>query len=257
MPDKLQTQLTLVTHYGDKPDSFANLIIMLQDKLSESFGSAFGPYDLEQVHATIIGFEGLVSDRGIESQWFFENSGSHRIIDPKQLLEFLRSDEIKDIEFKIGGWLSHNNGYGFTSRGQHPFIRSFSIQGEIAVAMGWPLIEDQYSEELYQLRKSFESVNVLHKWHKDGYKDNDLFFVLGRVSKDHLNPFVIKKATAEIRVILSGVDERVIVGRDTMSIVAYVDPQLPIKTSESFDLNDPNLTPQLIKQLYKQRIAFR
>ena len=226
---------------------------MLQGKLSELFGFAFKPYDLNQVHGTIIGLEGDISDSVIVSRWYKEE-GHHRAIDSNRLLTFIRSDRIKDFEFKMGGWQYHDHECGIKSRGQHPFIRSFSIQGEKAVAMGWPFRNGRYSEDLYELRKSFEEINFLHKWNKDDYKDNDFFFVLGSVSRAHLKQSVIHRAECEIRTILAGIDERVRVGKDTMSIVAYVDTQLPLATSNAFGIEDSALTPELIHHLYKQCI---
>jgi len=253
MSDESNVQLTLVTHYGKKSESLSNLIVMLQDKLSGTLGFAFKPYDIEQVHGTIIGLEGVNSDEGVINQWFLENLEERRTVDPKKLIQFIQSDNIEAIEIKIGGWASHTN-YNFYSNKQHPFMRSFTIQGEIAVAMGWPFENDQYFEKLYELRKRFEAINILHKWNKNDYKDNDFFFVLGRVSKKQANPLVLQRLANEIRIILSGVDERIIISRDTMSLVAYVDAQLPQNTSRAFSLRDPKLTSGLIDRLYNQSI---
>jgi len=254
MPNDLRIHLTLVTHYGKKPHNIENLIMMLQGKLSESLGFAFKPYDMEQVHGTIIGLEGIITDKGIVNQWFHELKKENRIVDLSRLLQYLRADKLRDIEIKIGGWQLHED-YNFESRSKHPFARSFSIQGEIVVAMGWPFQDNEYSERLYELRKSFEEFNILHKWNKDGYKDNDFFFVLGRVSKKYINPLVLQRTSSEIRTILSGIDERVKIGKDTMSVVAYIDPQLPTTTSNAFSMEESELTPETLERLYKQSIT--
>ena len=52
-------QLTLVSHYGPKPPTLARLIIELQQLLAQQLGTSFVPYALEQVHATVVGLEGL------------------------------------------------------------------------------------------------------------------------------------------------------------------------------------------------------
>lgn len=256
MPDTLKPQLTVVTHYGEKNNKLTKLLIMLQNKLSEKLGFAFRPYEIEQVHGTIIGLEGIVISDGVLSRWFRENLGEDRFIDPDRLLEFVRSDEISDIEIKIGGW-KRDEEYGFESRNQHPFIRSFSFRGDIAVAMGWPYAGDTYTEEMYDLRKSFEKVNILHKWHKDGYRDNDFFFVLGRIAREHISPAILQSVSEEIRQILSIMDARVRIGKDTLSIAAYIDAQLPVTTTEAFALNDSNLTPELLLKIYRQSISYR
>ena len=256
MPTELKTQLTIVSHYGHKPEALIDLIVMLQNKLSLSLGSAFRPYEMEQVHGTIIGLEGTFTNRGILSKWFKDTLEIEKYIEPSVLLDFLRSGRLGEVELKIGGWQSHEE-YGFRSRDQHPFLRSFSIQGEITVAMGWPFHNGKYSDGLYMMRKSFEEVNILHKWHKGNYRDNDFFFVLGRIDKRRVNPFQLQQIATEIRVILAGIDERVQINKDTVSIVAYVDTQLPLTTSEAFSLNDPDLTPELISQLYQQSLTMR
>ena len=256
MPEKMEMKLTIVSHYGKKSVELINLISMLQDKLSECLGFAFKPYDMEQVHGTIIGLEGVFSVKGIVNKWFKENRDEERYMKSECLLEFIKSDVIKEIGIKIGGYHFHKD-YGFTSREQHPFMRSFSIQGKIAVTMGWPIEADKYVKTLYQLRKNFEQVEVLHKWHKDGYEDNDFFFVLGRIDREYINPLILERMASEIRLILAGIEETVTIGKNTMSIVAYIDPQLPTTTSGVFRFNDESLTPQLINHLYQQSITMR
>jgi len=256
MPEKMEMQLTIVSHYGKKSVELINLISMLQDKLSECLGFAFKPYDMEQAHGTIIGLEGIFTAKGILNKWFKENTNEDRYMETERLLGFIKSDGIKEIKIKIGGYHFHKD-YGFKSREQHPFLRSFSIQGKIAVAMGWPIENDKYVKTLYQLRKDFEQVGVLHKWHKERYEDNDFFFVLGRVDKEYVNPLVLERTASEMRLILAGIDERITIGKDTMSIVAYIDPQLPITISGAFSFNDESLTSKLINHLYQQSITMR
>ncbi len=250
MPEKIEMQLTIVSHYGKKSVQLINSISMLQDKLSQCLGLAFQPYEIEQVHGTIIGLEGILTAKGILNKWFKENRNEDRYMDTERLLGFIKSDCIKEIKIKIGGYHLCKD-YGFKSRKQHPFVRSFSIQGEIAVAMGWPIENDKYVKTLYQLRKNFEQVGFLHKWHKEEYEDNDFFFVLGLISKEYIDPIVLEQTALELRLMLAGINEFITIGKDTMSIVAYIDPQLPITTSRSFSFNDECLDSKLINHLYQ------
>lgn len=243
-------QLTIVSHYGKKSVELINSISILQNKLSECLGFAFKPYEMEQVHGTIIGLEGVLTAKGILNKWFKENRNEDKYIEPEHLLRFIKSDAIKEIKLKIGGYHFHKD-YGFKSREQHPFLRSFSLQGEIAVAMGWPMENDKYVKTLYQLRKNFEQVGILHKWHKEEYEDNDFFFVLGRINRKYANPVVLERTASQLRLILAEIDECITIGKDTMSIVAYIDPQLPITTSRAFSFDDKFLTSKLINQLYQ------
>lgn len=245
------TQLTIVTHYGAKPPSLANLIAVLQKKLATSLGSAFIPHEMEQVHGTIIGLEGVLSDKGIINQCFKKSLKKDESIDFSGLLENVLSDRLDEIEIQIGGWQPLKD-YGFKSKNQHPYHRSFSFQGELAVVMGWPIESGKYSESLYNLRKSFEEVNVCHKYNKEGYKDNDFYFVIGGIPKANVNPVLLRQTATEIRHLLSEINEIVRIGKETLSIVAYVDTQLPIATSEVFSLNDSELTPQLMESLYNK-----
>lgn len=254
MPKKLITQLTIVTHYGKKSTALTNMILMLQNKLAKSLGAAFIPYEMEQVHGTIIGLEGILTDKGIVNEW---NLKSNENIDIDGLLGFVRSDRLGEISVQIGGWQPYED-YEFDSKNQHPYLRSFSFRGEIAVAMGWPIGKDnKYSKSLYNLRKQFEDFNFFHKHNKDGYQDNDFFFVLGRISKKQINSMLFQQTATEIRLILSGIKESVRINKDTISIIAYVDTQLPVATSEAFSLNDTSLTTQLIEYLYEQSITYR
>lgn len=250
------TQLTIVTHYGNKPPFLANLIFMLQTQLADSLGAAFIPYEMEQVHGTIIGLEVIVTDKGLVNKWFKENLKRDENVDIAGLLEFVRSDRIGEISVRIGGWKPHKD-YGFESKNQHPYLRSFSFRGAIAVTMGWPVEKAKYCESLYNLRKRFEEFKFFHKHNKDGYKDNDFFFVLGCISKKQVNPTLLQQTATEMRLILSGIERTVSISKDTLSIVAYIDTQLPVTTSEAFSINDKALTTQLVERLYKQNIIFR
>lgn len=168
IPGKMQ--VTLVAFYGEKPKELLHLIQYLQNLLAERLLSAFHPYQLEQVHGTIIGLEGHRGDTSIH------NLNSDAAVAPSLLLSFLRSPDFRPTTVRIGGY-RHYHEYPFQSRGMHPYLRSFSIQGAIAVAMGWPASESQFPTSLDELRRQFESrLAVRHKWHrKPGDVDNCVF----------------------------------------------------------------------------------
>ena len=176
-------QLTFVSHYGPKPAPFVEKIRLLQSMIAEQLGGRFEPYTVEQVHGTVIGLEGARFETRIRN----ENSafrGTERFIDFQGLLDFLRTRPEFDWDVRIGGYDLACD-YGFTSAGQHPFLRSFSIRGEIAVAMGWPQSLGTVVPSLDELRRAFQQFGALHKWHQcESDVDNDFFFVLGRVSPD-------------------------------------------------------------------------
>src|SRR4029453_11203237 len=74
--------------------------------------------------------------------------------------------------------------YSFSSRGLHPAARSFSIQGRIAVAMGWPVVHGAFPPSIDVLRRELAQAGALHKYHaSDGDIDNDFFFVIGQLER--------------------------------------------------------------------------
>src|SRR5881394_3532147 len=125
-------QLTLVSHYGPKPAALGEKIRLLQSMLTEQLGSGFKPYALEQVHGTIIGLEGARVGMHIRNENFRRYRGTERLIDFHGLLHFLRTWTEPDWNVRLGGFDPVRD-HGFTSAGQHPFVRSFSVRGEIAV----------------------------------------------------------------------------------------------------------------------------
>jgi hypothetical protein len=239
-----QMQVTLVAFYGEKPAELTQLIISLQNMLASALRSAFRPYQLEQVHETPVGLEGHRVDTTIQNL----NSGLR--VDPSGLLSFVRSDH--SIRVRVGGY-QHHKEYPFKSRGMHPYVRSFSVQRDIAVAMGWPVDDSGFPNSIDHLRWRFNSqLNVRHKWHKQaGDCDNDFFFVLGRVDRRQIDAFRLQRVVEKARLSLAGLDGVLAtIGADTLQFVAYLDPQLPIETSCSFAVNDPALTAERLLVLY-------
>ena len=253
----MSVQLTLVSHYGPKGEHYPELrsvISALHTRLSESLGPGFRACDLDQVHGTIVGLEGVPERDGIHSLWFKENFHKDRKMDFEGLLECLRSGTAGEFTIRVGGWKPAEE-YGFLSRGQHPYLRSFSIRGGIAVAMGWPFRKGRYCRSLYRLRKRLETFGTLHKWHTGEFRDNDFFFVLGRITADGVDESVLASVSKGVREMLETTEHRVEISRETLSLVAYVDPELPRATSKTFSLTDPAVTPGFLEGLYRDEIG--
>lgn len=103
------------------------------------------------------------------------------------------------IKIRMGGF-SLDIDYGFTSQEQHPMKRSFSIQTDKVVSIGWPIQNDEVIPRLASLRKSFEQFNILHKWHQQpDDKDNDFYFVLGLLDRYRLKDDVIENIENKLR----------------------------------------------------------
>jgi hypothetical protein len=249
LPGKMQA--TLVSHYGEKSSELLHLIRESQHILVRCLGSSFRPYQRQQVHGTIIGLEGHRTKTKIRNLNSAE-AGIVSEVEPSALLSFLRGSEFPSIRVRIGGYRSHEH-YPFKSRGIHPYLRSFSIQGEIAVAMGWPVAESNFPNSLDGLRWQFDSrLGVRHKWYrKPDDKDNDFFFTLGRLDRRFLNATRIQHASEQVRLFLARLDGIIVpIGVDTLKVVGYLEPQLPLETSCWFDVKDSSLTPERLLGLY-------
>jgi len=214
--------LTLVSHYGPKSAGFASLIIGCQRLLADDLGAGFRPYHVEQVHGTVVGLE-----RASSSQL-------------DHVIRFLSTD-FQPFLIHVGGFRADAT-YSFTSRGRHPFERSFSIQGTAAVAMGWP--RDNALDALRRILH--DRFGVRHAYYKSpGDIDNDFYFVLGRIDASSLDPGRIAAAADGVRLLLSSVvGLEVPVSRETLSVVAYEDPELPLEGSRAFPVS-AGTPPQL------------
>jgi len=197
LPGKMQ--FTLVAFYGSKPPRFSGLIRSCQDELARLLLASFHPYDIDQVHGTLIGLEGVRQGETTLNSNFNALRSEMRHMDLRQILGLLSSTPLLPMKLQIGGF-RHYEHFDFTSRGLHPYLRSFAIRDRIAVAMGWPTDSGRHPASLDELRRVFQNVNVLHQYHqKETDKDNDFFFVLGRVDRSDGDEFHIQKAEEILR----------------------------------------------------------
>jgi hypothetical protein len=133
--------LTLVAFYGFKPEPLRRLVDLLQSALSSELGPAFFPYAMEKVHAPLIGLEGWRSGVETFNANAAQTAGQTSALDLHGLFQFML--EMPAFRIQIGG--SNPDGiYPFTSRGLHPYLRSFSIRDSLAVMMGWPAAGASY-----------------------------------------------------------------------------------------------------------------
>ena len=229
--------VALIAFYGEKPESFAALIREAQ-RLLKSLGDAFCPYDLRQVHATLIGLEAhVLHDGTILNANYQALRRESRIMRSADVLEVVRESSSLPLTVRIGGYRAEAT-YPFSSRGHHPWRRSFSIQGTRAVALGWPVDGAVYPPSLDAFRREMNRANVLHKYHAEpGDIDNDLFFVLGTVRPDGAEPPRLEAMEQRLREFLSGTSVELDVDRDDLQIVGYVDPMLPPASTVRYALS--------------------
>jgi len=206
---------------------------------------------MEQVHGTIIGLEGTLANTGIVNTNFHNAIGESRSIDFQGLFRFLLSTPLLPVNIRIGGFLQDSDP-PFTSRGQHPYIRSFTLQGSHAIVIGWPVKNRTYPMSLDQLRRQCANYNVLHKYHENENNiDNDLFFVLGRIDRDSVPEKKAESIQDSMRELLSSrVPLHMLIEQERLSVVAYKDRQLPTSSSAEYSLTQAQESIDEIRNLY-------
>ena len=262
----MPTQLTLVSFYGDKPRDFAGLIARCQQLVAKTVGSAFIPYDVRQVHATIIGLERHHAPAYNAN--FFKHRGRNVPMDFSGFLTRLRESGRIPFEVQLGGFA--NRDYPFTSRDKTPFERSFSVQEDEVVVMGWPVqvtppdtpaatpatrtkVTRSYPPTLDGLRRAAQNYGILHRYHRaETDADNDLFFRIGLIDAKAVAPEAIDALEKQARKYLSTQRPLVIrVGLEDIYIAAYDDDRLPVSSTRTWPLADPQVTGSFVAGLFK------
>jgi hypothetical protein len=227
--------LTLVAFYGPKPDPLIHLVDRLQAVLRSELGPVFFAYEIEQVHATMIGLEGWrVSGEALGTNTT-QVSGGASNTDLRGLLKSMQ--EMPPFHVRLGGFGAAGI-YPFESRGLHPYLRSFTINGSLAVLMGWPVAGKSYPMTLDAMRRECKRYNILHKYHqKEADIDNDFFLVLGRVARGSILDEKMVYVQNTLRQLLAEREPLdLLVRPEDLTIVAYTDTQLPISSSVRYTL---------------------
>ncbi|MBE9167925.1 hypothetical protein IQ238_10475 [Pleurocapsales cyanobacterium LEGE 06147] len=230
--------VSLVAFYGDKPFRLAASIAQLQTYLSEStiLRHKFTSYQLGQVHGTIVGCEGLKTERGVMSKWFWEGRKKIRYIDLSGFLNYLLDSDHLPMNIRFGGY-DPSIDYNYLSRDRHPYQRSFQLQpsGEqtlLAVLIGWPCWEDFISLDLDYLRRDAQKFNLLHKYHiLSEQVDNDFYMRLG-VIEGKLSPEAIATLEKEIGEMLRAKSFfDVTIKPENLAFARYQELSLPLETT--------------------------
>ena len=264
----MATQVTLVALYGKKKSELATFIVHCQKAVADAFGSAFTPYAVDQVHATIIGLERLSSSR-FDNGNFARFRGRSVAMDFAGFLEYLRGCGGFPLEIQVGGFQDRD--YPFTSRKSRPYERSFSIQGDKVVVMGWPvrgepvsmsvlqstpetLIQESriYPMTLDMLRHGAQGFGILHGYHR-GFTDvdNDLFFRLGLIDQESTSLGSTSSLEMRMREHMSQATPLIIeVALDDVFVAAYDDDTLPVARTNAWSVTDRRVDGKFISELY-------
>jgi hypothetical protein len=239
--------VSLVAFYNQtKPSKLKLLISSIQSSITEIIKDEFISYSLEQIHATIIGCEGLKTERGILSKWYWENRKEEKYINLDELLEYTR-DRVP-ISIQIGGYDSASD-YKFLSQNQHPYERSFQIINNLAVLRGWPCKERQISLEIDRFRRQCQKFNLLHKYHQQPDSvDNDLYMRIG-VFKGKLSDETIIKIEKKIRDRLKkSLPINLLIDRECLNFIQYGNLSASPDATQIISLNEA--TVEILEKLY-------
>ena len=203
MSDK---NVSLVAFYGNKPPQLVALIQKLQTYLTHCklVRNCFIPYQLEQVHGTIIGCEGTKTESGIIDKWFYDRRQETKYIDIPGLVDYLQH-QIVPITIRFGGYDRTSN-YNFLSRDRHLYYRSFQLQQAqtqtIPVLIGWSW-DNSVTLAIDDLRRNLQQFNLLHKYHQTPEAiDNDFYLRLGTINRQ-LTSEEINTISTDIRNLLA------------------------------------------------------
>jgi hypothetical protein len=215
--------VTSVALYGDKTGPLQRLLATTQRIVAGQLGDSFRPYTLEQIHGTIIGLDGVAdpSSGELVNQYFLELTGDRRSVNHRRAMEILADRLTPPMTIRFGG-NRPDMPAAFASRGQHPFERSFSVQGDALVLMGWPIEtvkNGDTTRPLDDLRRALNEAGFLHRYHRTPDDvDNDFYLVVGHHYKA---PEEALRRTVELaRVYLADHPVDVPVGTAQIRIVA-------------------------------------
>jgi hypothetical protein len=258
-------QITVVALYGEKRSDLAALIARCQELCRGVLGVGFKSYEPFQIHATIFGLERKVGSPFYNAN-FSRYQGCDRVMNLEAILDYLRRCGHFPLEVQVGGYGKRD--YPFTSRQACPYERSFSIQGDRVVVMGWPIRGKPFSQppatpsawiqeaKLYPptldvVRHAAQAYGVLHAYRRALTDiDNDLFFRIGLlVDRTSLTERVRDTLESEVRQFLSMQPPLILdIGLDQVSVVLYEEDTLPPSSTRVWSLADPDLTASALME---------
>ena len=190
--------ISAVAFYGPKTGRLRELVTGVQALIVEHVGAGFRPYTLDQVHATLIALNGVRAGGRIVNEYLLEHAGVRREMDLPRVMDILARRFAAPLRVRVGGFRP-GQAVPFTSRGQHLAERTFSVQGDAFVLVGWPAESlAGAGRPLDDLRREMNAAGVLHRYHaRPGDVDNDLHLVVGHHAGAPAG--TLARATAAVR----------------------------------------------------------
>ena len=211
--------VSAVAWYGPKTGPLRGLLAGVPALIAEHRGDVFLPYSPEQVHATLIALNGVRADGAVVNEYFLTQAGVRREMDLPRVMDILARRFATPLRVRIGGFLPHQE-IPFTSRGQHLAERTFSVQDQAFVLMGWPAESlAEAGRPLDELRREMNAAGVLHRYHvRAADVDNDLHLVVGHHRGAPAD--ALARATAAVRDQLAADPVDLAIGLTDIKIVA-------------------------------------
>jgi hypothetical protein len=211
--------VSAVAFYGPKAGRLREVLAGVQALIAEHVGDDFRPYTLEQVHATLIALNGVRVDGAVVNEYLLTHEGVRQEMDLPQVMEILTRRFTTPLAVRIGGFRP-GQALGFTSRGQHLAERTFSVQGEAFVLLGWPAESlAGAGRPLDELRREMEAAGVRHRYHVRATDvDNDLHLVVGHHAGAPAD--ALARATNSVRDHLAANPSDLAIGLTDIKIVA-------------------------------------
>jgi hypothetical protein len=211
--------VSAVAFYGPKAGRLRELVAGVQDLIASHVGRDFLPYTHEQVHATLIALNGVRDGGTLVNEYMLELAGLRREMDLPRVMDILARRFATPLPVRIGGFRP-DQAPPFTSRGQHPAQRSFSVQDRAFVMVGWPAASIAGDgRPLDDLRREMNAAGLLHRYHaRPGDVDNDLHMVVGHHAG--APAAALGRATAAVRDMLAAEPADLAIGMADVKVVA-------------------------------------
>jgi hypothetical protein len=215
--------VTAVAFYGPKNGALKDLAESVQAIVREMLGDGFRPYTLDQIHGTVIRLDGFTDPRtgSIVSRRYCDTAGPRPPMDHARAQEILAAHLTPPLRIRVGGFQAREAA-AFSSRGQHPYERSFALTRDAFVLMGWPettIAHGSAAQPLDDLRRDLSRANIPH-WYHDGPGDvdNDFHLVVGHLTT--ASPESAAAAVQAVRGYLAGNPIQLEVGIDQLTVIA-------------------------------------
>ena len=245
----------LVAIYGDKPTDLVRLITDLQSRISNMIGTAFHPYDIQQIHATITGIGQAQPSTSLINK-----------IDIDGLINFLQKSGVIPFQVQIGGFQKRH--YPFLSRGIQPYDRSFSLRDGKALIIGWPirgtpstnenltiidLLQESriYPTTLDKIRQVAKGFGCIHRYYQDiNDFDNDFYFRIGLFDSMSLSEEEQDAVENSVRQFLSDSPPITIeINQSDLYFVFSDKETLPRDSTRTFSISEPNVFVNVMSQM--------